>query len=160
MDTKGWLTRGSFLQLGVGVACTLILREGNAAEPLVIVVAQTSALKELSLQDLQRLYRGDINSLQGKRMLPLNHLPRSEPREHFDQRVLGMNAEETARYWIDRRIRGQSGAPKSVPARLMAAVVAKLPNSIGYVSAGSADAALTVLRVNGKLPGEPGYPIF
>jgi len=146
--------------LEVGVACTLILREGNAAEPLVIVVAKASPLKELSLEDLQRLYRGDINSLQGKRMLPLNHLPRTALREHFDQRVLGMNAEETARYWIDRRIRGQSSAPRSVPARLMAAVVAKLPHSIGYVSGGSADPALTVLRINGKLPGEPGYPIF
>ncbi len=160
MSTNRLLTRRTFLQAEAGVASTLILREANAAEPLLIVVAKTSVLTAVSLQDLQRLYRGDINTLQGQRMFPLNHLPRSELREHFDQRVLGMNAEETARYWIDRRIRGQSGAPKSVPARLMAAVVAKLPNSIGYISAGSADAALTVLRVNGKLPGEPGYPIF
>lgn len=147
------------LQLGVVGAFSLGAIPAMADEPLVVVVARESPLTVVGKQDLERLYRGEIQSINGRRVLPLNQLPRTSLRERFDQRLLRMNADEVARYWIDRRIRGESGAPKSVPARLMAGVVAKLSNSVGYINVSGVSPALRVLKIDGKLPGEPGYAL-
>jgi len=71
-----------------------------------------------------------------------------------------MTPEEVARYWIDRRIRGRSGAPKAVdPANVLQKVVAKLPGSISYVRQNELSNAVKLVKIDGKLPGDPGYPI-
>ena len=37
--------------------------------------------------------------------------------------------------------------------------VATTAGAVGYVDAVMADASVKVLRIEGKLPGEPGYPL-
>ena len=65
-----------------------------------------------------------------------------------------------ARYWIDRKIRGQSGAPKAVePVDVYARVVAKLDGAIGYVKVSDLRGDVKVLRIDGKVPTDYGYPI-
>jgi hypothetical protein len=71
-----------------------------------------------------------------------------------------MTPEQVARYWIDRRIRGYSGAPKAVdPANVLQKVVAKLPGSISYVRQHELSDGVKIVKIDGKLPGEAGYPI-
>ncbi|MDX2050774.1 MAG: hypothetical protein SFV15_00165 [Polyangiaceae bacterium] len=157
MTTEGMHRRHLLLHLGALTGYLLLGQDAEAAEPLAVIVPKASWLSGVSLQELRRVYQGELDSLGGRRVLPLNQPPRTEVRERFDRSVLKMNAEEVARYWIDRRIRGRSGAPKSVPTRLMAPVVAKLPNSVGYVTLSAVNAGVKILPVDGRLPGEPGY---
>jgi hypothetical protein len=90
----------------------------------------------------------------------LNQSTQSEDRIGFDQVVLGFSAEESARYWIDRKIRGQSGSPKAIdPPALLLKVVMRLAGSIAYVQPGSVHTGVKVIRVDGKLPDDKGYPI-
>jgi hypothetical protein len=50
--------------------------------------------------------------------------------------LLGMSPDEVGRYWIDRKVRGQSAAPRSLPsAAHVAKVAAKFPGAIGYLPA-------------------------
>jgi hypothetical protein len=37
--------------------------------------------------------------------------------------------------------------------------VREVPNAIGFLDVSAVDGSVKVLRINGKLPGEPGYPL-
>lgn len=134
---------------------------GTGDEPLAIVVAKSSSVQELSMYELKRLYMGDsMNTPNGKKLLPLNRGTKTGERVGFDQTVLGMSPEEAARYWIDRRIRGRSGAPKAVdPANVVQKVVSRLPGAISYVRRSEVSDDVRIIRVDGKLPGDSGYGI-
>jgi hypothetical protein len=128
---------------------------------LAIVVAKNSTLNDLSIHDLKNLYMGDrISGPGGKQLIPIALRSGSAERTAFEQAVLGMAADRVSKYWIDRKIRGQSGPPKSVDtAELLQLVVTKLEGGIGYVNASAVSPAVKVVRIDGKAPGEPGYPV-
>jgi hypothetical protein len=130
-------------------------------EPLAVVVANNSSLNDISFYRLKRLYLGDaMDAPGGKKLLPLNRGSTTSERVGFDQSVLGMSPEEVARYWIDRRIRGQSGAPKAVdPASVLQKVVARLPGAISYVRVSELSSQMKVVKIDSKSPGDVGYPI-
>jgi hypothetical protein len=151
-----WL---SVLALLGAASATTPIRAKNPTR-LAIVVASDSPINDLSFHDLKRLYGGDQVNAAGKRLVPLNQGTESQDRQGFDQVVLGLSAEEAARYWIDRKIRGQSGSPKAIdPPNLLMKVVMRLNGSLGYVQPGTLQPGLKVLRIDGKLPDDKGYPI-
>jgi hypothetical protein len=129
-------------------------------EPLAVIVAKGSGLSELSSAQLTRMFMGDLVDSGGRRLIPLNRAITTEEREEFDRVVLGKSPDEMARYWIDRKIRGQSGAPKAVePVDVYERVIAKLDGAIGYVRVGQLRTDVKVIRIDGKSPTDRGYPI-
>lgn len=134
---------------------------GTGDEPLAIVVAKNSSVQELSMYELKRLYMGDsMTTPDGKKLLPLNRGTKTGERVGFDKSVLGMSPEEAARYWIDRRIRGRSGAPKAVdPANVVQKVVSRLPGAISYVRRSEVSDEVRIIRIDGKMPGDSGYGV-
>src|SRR5262245_37456085 len=102
-----------FLGLALGAAPL------GAAPPrhtLVLVTQKNASLGELSLRQLKHLYMSEqVDGPTGSALIPLNHPPRAPARVAFDRAVLNMNADEVGRFWIDRKIRGQTGAPRAVP---------------------------------------------
>jgi hypothetical protein len=159
-------TRRSFLTWSLGV---LTIAASVGASPALaadekfrfaLVVAKDSPVSDISSYDLKRLYKGDPINVAGKRLVPMN-LPTSSPhRTHFDQAVLGMNPETVNRYWIDRKIRGQSGPPKAFDSvDLIQRVVARVDGGIGYVRVNEIRPDVKVVRVDGKLPKDPGYSL-
>jgi hypothetical protein len=132
----------------------------GAAEPLAVVTGKQSGLSELSLYQLKRLFLGDAVSGSGGELIALNRDAKGAERIGFDNSVLGMSPDAAARYWIDRRIRGQSGAPRAVePAAVVQKVVVKLPRAVAYVRLRDVSPEVQVLRIDGRAPGDPGYPI-
>jgi hypothetical protein len=125
-------------------------------------VAKDSAVNDLSLTELKRLYLGDaMQTPDGKNLIPLNRGTGAIERTGFDDSVLGLSQEQAARYWIDRRIRGQSGAPKSVdPSAVVQRIVSRLGGSIGYVLHREVNDQVKMVRIDGKLPGQAGYAVF
>ena len=78
----------------------------------------------------------------GKPIMPFNFPPKHECRVAFDGAVLGMDADEVAKYWIDRRIRGGNAPPKQVPAAgMIVKLVEKFEGAIGYVPKAAATGA-------------------
>jgi ABC-type phosphate transport system substrate-binding protein len=128
--------------------------------PLAVIVSKGSPLNELSSAQLTRMYLGDLVDFSGGRLIPLNRSTGTEERQQFDRVVLGKSPDEMARYWIDRKIRGQSGAPKAVePVDVYERVVSKLDGAIGYVRINDVRSDVKVIRIDGKAPGDPGYPV-
>jgi hypothetical protein len=136
----------------------LPLTAETAKVRLAVIIAKSSPLESISLQDLRNLYRGD--RLVGHQLIPFAFQAGTPERIAFDQAVLGMSPDDVARYWIDRKIRGQSGAPRAIDsADLLMRVVAKLEGGLGYVRASDVKDYVKVLRINSKGPNDPGYPV-
>jgi len=134
--------------------------QGKGPTPLAIVAASDSPINDLSSHDLKRLFGGDPVNVAGKRVVPLNQGTESPDRLGFDRVVLGLSPEEAARYWIDRKIRGQSGSPKAIdPPSLLLKVVTRLSGAVAYVQPSHVVPGVKVIRVDGKLPDEKGYPV-
>ena len=129
-------------------------------EPLAVIVAKNSGLSELSSAQLTRMFMGDLVDSGGRRLIPLNRAITTEEREQFDRVVLGKSPDEMARYWIDRKIRGQSGAPKAVePVDVYERVIAKLDGAVGYVRVNEVRGDVKIVLIDGKGPTDPGYPV-
>jgi ABC-type phosphate transport system substrate-binding protein len=132
----------------------------GAKDTIAVVVSKSFPVDNLSFGDLKRLYMGNSVTAGGKTLIPLTYPKQAQDRAAFDQSVLGMSPDEVGRYWIDRKIRGQTGSPKTVEsAEVVMKVVTKVEGAIGYVRHSAASQDVKTLRIDGKLPTDPGYRI-
>jgi len=160
-------TRRSFLTACLGISCLLAttgvtthVDAGEARVRLAIVVSKDSPVSDISFYELKRLYMGEQVNSSGKRLLPLNMTPASRERGGFDKAVLQMSPDAIARYWVDRKIRGDSGPPKTIePLDLLQRVVARLDGAVGYAPVNEIRPELKALRIDGKGPNDSGYPL-
>lgn len=150
----------SFLLMLTGVATTSPAESFGAGElgPFAVVVSKSLPIESISFGELKRLYMGNPVMAGSVSLVPLTYPKQSAERQNFDETVLGMSADEVGRYWIDRKIRGQSGPPKSIDSgAVVIKVVTKVDGAIGFVKAGSVGKDVKILRVDGKLPKDAGY---
>lgn len=104
-------------------------------DELAVIVNPKASVRSLSAGELEAIYSLSIQHWQGgETIIAFNYMPMTQLRSSFDRVVLGMDPDQVARFWIDRRVRGQGDAPRKIPTpELMLRVVANLPGSIGYV---------------------------
>jgi len=133
----------------------------DAEVALAVVVGPNSKLSDLSLSDLRRIFTGErVTDPSGNKLIPLNHPPKTVDRVGFDRSVLGMSPDEVGQFWVDRRIRGGSGPPRTVESiGTLRRVVQNLPGAIGYLRRPQLSTEVKPVRIDGKLPGDPGYPV-
>jgi hypothetical protein len=140
-----------------------IERSAHAADNVVLAVFVTkdSSIKDLKMNELRRIFtNADDSGFSGQRNVPFNHTARSTDRIGFDQTVLHMSPEEVSRFWIDRKIRGLAGPPRAVDSlSQLLNLVAHTDGGISYARPGRISNDVRVIRVNGKLPNEAGYPL-
>jgi hypothetical protein len=155
------LTTVAFLLAGLGSAsATAPVAADEPPTYLAVVVSKNTELSELSLHELRRIYLGERVDAAGRRLIPINYAPMSRDRVGFDRAVLGMSPDEAARYWIDRKIRGESGPPVTVEtADVLQRVVTRLDGAIGYVRVGALSDQVKVIRIDGKAPTDADYPV-
>jgi hypothetical protein len=162
------LTRlGAWFAFSLGCALVLLLpsaeRSARASDRIVlaVVVARNSNVQDLSLSELRRIFtnEGDSDG-SGQRYVPFNHPPHTTDRVGFDKVVLGMSPDDVSQFWIDRKIRGLSGPPRSVDSlSLLLRLIARLPGGISYARPAQFTSDVRAIRVNGKLPNDADYPL-
>ncbi len=65
-----------------------------------------------------------------------------------------------SRFWIDRKIRGLAGRRRAVDSlSQLLSLVSHTEGGISYARPGRIAGDVRVIRVNGKLPNEAGYPL-
>lgn len=159
----------SWLVFGLALAILSMLptaeRSARAANRVVLTVfvARESSLQGLKTSELKRIFtnQGDSDA-SGQRYVPFNHPPHTTDRVAFDRLVLGMSADDVSQFWIDRKIRGLPGPPRSVDSlSMLLRLVARLPGAISYARQAQlgTDTDVRAIRIDGKLPNEPGYPL-
>jgi hypothetical protein len=151
------------------IAAVLVALIGLAPRPvragndlvLAVIVSPNSKLTNISVADLRRVFQSErLTDPDGNRLIALNHPPKTVDRVGFDQVVLQMDPDAVGRFWIDRKIRGGNGPPRTVESlATLRRVVEKLPGAIGYLRPGQLSNEVRVIRVDGKLPEEAGYAV-
>ena len=167
MTKLGSYQRRVLLTLGLvlPLVCTLpsAERTARAAEriTLAVFVAKDSGLKNLKMTELRRIFTSaDDSGFSGQRSVPFNHTARSSDRIGFDLTVLHMSPEEVSRFWIDRKIRGLPGPPRAVDSlSQLLRLVSHTKAGVGYARPSQLTSDVRVIRIDGKLPSEAGYPL-
>jgi ABC-type phosphate transport system substrate-binding protein len=121
-------------------------------EPIAVIVNKANPVRALSRDELRPFYLMTKTSWSsGQAVEPFNLPEASAVRTAFDETVLGMSPDEVARYWIDRRIRGDTRPPRKVQSPgTVVALVAKSEGAIGYVPLAEVNASVKVVaRIEG-----------
>jgi len=129
-------------------------------EPLAIVVNRNNPLTEISLADLRRVFRGQRSRWTNGRRVTLVMRDAGAPeRNAIIQSLYGLNEEQYRRTFLQAVFSGEAAeAPKTLTSTNgVLRFVYNVPGAIGYVRARHVDASVKALRVEGRLPGEPGY---
>lgn len=154
--------------LALSVALLLLLlpnteRVARASDRvlLAVVVAHGSSVQGVRLSELKRIFENEGDSdASGQRYVPFNHPPHTTDRVAFDKIVLGMSPDDVSQFWIERKIRGLPGPPRSVDSlSLLLRLIARLPGGIGYARPAQLTGDVRAVRVDGKMPNDPDYPL-
>lgn len=147
----------------VTIAIALCMMGGLAqaeGKKLVVVTAKGSGLTNISRGDLKRCFLGESVSGGGKTLVPFNAATATPERTGFDKAVLGMSPDEVGRLWVDRKVRGQAGAPRSLPsAAHIAKVAAKFPGAIAYLPEDQLTSDIQPVQVDGVAYTDGHYNI-
>ena len=130
-------SRRELFALGAGAALASPLwpRRSAAAVAELAVIVHPSNAAQPSPDDVADIFRTVMRTWPGGQPIAAFELPpNTEERVFFDRAVLRLEPDDVAHFWIDRRIRGGAPPPHQAPdAMILARVVAKMPNAIGYV---------------------------
>ena len=121
-------------------------------EVIAVIVSKSNPVGPLRREDLRPIYLTTKTAWSNGTTIEPFNLPESSPiRTTFDSAVLGMNPDEVARYWIDRRIRGDTRPPRKISSSgAVVALVAKSEGAIGYVPLADVNASVKIVaRVEG-----------
>src|SRR5882672_469105 len=133
-----------------------------AGTDVAIVVNSTNPVSNLTLSELRKIYFGDRQYWKGN--LPVLVLMRSHgahERGVVLRVVFEMTEETYTKYWVAKVMRAEVSDP---PASLysfgmLQEGVRGNPGAIGYVNANEVRSGVKILRIDGLLPGESGYPL-
>jgi hypothetical protein len=128
---------------------------------VAIVVNPESPVTNVSLADLRKIFAGEKRSWPGG--APVKLIVRG-PGCHERLvllRLMGVSESEYKKYWTAQVLRGEADAePLAVPSFGMVKEAVKVfPGGIGMVNALDAKVGMHVIKVDGHLPGEAGYPV-
>lgn len=126
-----WIICGFLAVLAAGAPFVSASEE----EDIDVIVHPSAPITRLSSAELQAIFtRDQTRWSDGSAVVPLSLPSGTAVREQFDRAVLRLDPDQSARFWLDRRIRGAGAPPKQVPTpSLMLNVVRNLKGSIGYL---------------------------
>jgi ABC-type phosphate transport system substrate-binding protein len=139
---------------------------GYAAAPesgdIAIVVRPDVPADNLSFAELRRLMLGDRQFWSSSlRVTLLVRAPGAREREVVLKNIYQMSEAQFRQYWIAKVFRAEAATgPKIVYSNEMASELATaIPGAVAFVEAGQVPKGLKVLKINGFLPGDKGYPL-
>lgn len=164
MKLTRWLLRATSAAF---VAGTLALPFNPAhaqakPRPLAIVVNAADPVSNLSFAELRRIFLGEQQYWPDhSKVTLLVRAPTAYERSMVLDRIYRMDEDRFRQYWIGKMFRAEVAAgPKIVYSSEMAlSLVSAIRGSITFVPLSAVTPEVKVLRIDGKLPSEPGYPL-
>ncbi|MGD8320361.1 MAG: hypothetical protein PVJ02_07905 [Gemmatimonadota bacterium] len=135
---------------------------GDPSIAVAIVVHPDTKVDDITFQDLKAIFRGERQFwADGRRVTLLMRAPVAAERAFVLDRIYGMNEAEFREYWIGKMFRAEVAAgPKLVYSADMARdLVTVIPGAITFVPLAEVSSETKVVRIDGKLPNETGYPL-
>jgi len=130
---------------------------------IAIVVHPNVQVDNITFADLRKLLLGERQFWDkggGLRVTLLMRAPAAREREVLLQKIYKMSEAQFKQYWVGKIFRAEAAAgPKIVYSNEMATeLVTALPGSIAFVEASQVK-NMKVLKIDGLLPGQKGYPL-
>ncbi len=132
------------------------------ASDIAIVVRPDVPIDNLSFTELRKLVLGDRQFWSSNlRVTLLIRAPMARERDVVLKDILQMTEAQFRQYWIGKVFRAEIAVgPKTVYSNDMAAgLIGTIPGSIAFMDASTVPKDLKILRIDGLLPGERGYPL-
>lgn len=141
----------------------LLATSGSATggDVAVIVNAQNPTT-DLSFADLEKIFKQEKQFWKdGKKVYLVLQETGSTEKEIVLSKVYRMPDADLKKFWLSKMFRGEIASfPKTLAtAGSVKQFVGKVPNAVGFVDASLADAEVRVVKIDGKLPGQSGYPL-
>lgn len=153
----------------VGLAAFLCLMPSPPAgfaqttgSDVAIVVHPDTPVTALGMAEVRKVFRGDQQYWKPNMpVVLLVRAPGVSERDTVLRVIYQMTEPQFKQYWIAKIFRAEAtSAPKIVYSNDVAIqLVGAIPGAIGFMPARDVRAGLKVLRVDGRLPGEPGYAL-
>ncbi len=134
----------------------------GADNDIAILVRQDVPVENLTFAELRRLLLGDRQFWTSNlRVTLLVRAPGAREREVVLKTVYQMSEAQFRQYWIAKVFRAEAASgPKIVYSNEMAEeLTAAMPGAVAFVEAPLVPKGLKVLKINGLLPGDKGYPL-
>jgi ABC-type phosphate transport system substrate-binding protein len=137
---------------------------GAAADAgdVAIIVHRSHPENGLTMAELSRVFRMEQQHWKsGDRIDVVLQASGSEKDTIIQSRVLGLRASELPAFWLGKTFRGEiTGAPRSFASDAsVKQVVGGSLRAVGYIDSVLLDGTVKALKIDGKSPGEPGYPL-
>jgi ABC-type phosphate transport system substrate-binding protein len=148
---------------------TVVLLSGATAmhaqsklNDVAVVVNPAAPVNDLTLSEARKIFRGDRQYWSTD--MPIVLLVRNPPSRERDvilRKLYSMTESEFKQYWIAKIFRAEATTgPKIVYSNSMAAdLVSVIPGAIAFMSAKDVNPNLKVVKIDGRLPGDPAYPL-
>jgi len=140
-----------------------VSRAAAQGTDLAVIVNPNNPVTNVSSADLRKIFSGGKRSWPGG--IPVKLIVRA-PGSHERLvllRLLGMSESEYKQYWTAQVFRGEADTePYTVPSFGMVKEAAVIfPGAISLVEAQNVKSGmpLKVIKVDGRLPGDAGYPL-
>lgn len=141
---------------------TVLSEETIAQTGLAIVVHKDSEVDNLSMSELRNIFLANQQFWSDRsRIILLVRAPQSDERDYVLNRIYQMDEAQFRQYWIAKMFRAEvPRGPKIVFSSGMALdLVVAIPGSISFMRADEVTDAVKLIRVDGKLPSDEGYPL-
>ena len=147
--------------LWLALACPITLG-AQPGHDVAVVVHPDVPIDSLTTADLRRLVLGDRGFWPGSvRVTLLLRAPVAYERDVVLKNICEMTEAQFRQHWIAKVFRADTAvAPKIVYSPEMSVdLVNRIPGAITFIDFSNATRSLKVLKIDGKLPGEAGYPL-
>jgi len=137
-------------------------QETETSSAIAIVVHQSTEIDNLSLHELRNIFLANQQFWPDrKRIILLVRAPKSEERDFVLNTIYQMDEAQFRQYWIAKMFRAEvPRGPKIVfSTDMMLDLVVAIPGSISFINAGDVTGDVRVVRIDGKLPTDEGYPL-
>lgn len=128
---------------------------------IAVVVRADTPVDNLTLSQTRRIFLGERQYWNPNlEVTLLVRAPIARERDVLLKVVYRMSEAEFKQYWILKMFRAEAfEGPKVVySGQMAAALVTALPGSVAFLDMAQVPKGLKILRIDGKLPGDAGYP--
>lgn len=133
-----------------------------AAADIAVVVRPDTPAEDLTLSEIRRLLLGERQFWNSAlRVTLLISAPATRERDVVLRTIYHMSESEFKQFWISKVFRAEaSSSPRVVLSNEQALeLVNIIPGAVAFVDAARAPKGVKVLKIDGKVPGEKGYPL-
>jgi ABC-type phosphate transport system substrate-binding protein len=158
-EGKAMLWKSLLLTVSV-IVCLVSNGWTQDSNHIAIIINPTNPTDNLSGQELRQIFLAEQQRWpNGDVIKVIMRSPGQPERATVLQHVYEMQERDFSRYFLQAVF---TGTVQAVPKRFATAAgvcqfVASVPGAIGYVRSSDVDGSVKIVRLDKRLPGEPGY---